>query len=45
MFSRTDCFAVKCNYGTMEVEVEPLLFGLKGNDAVFANGASYDSGS
>ena len=29
----------------MEVEVEPLLFGLKGNDAVFANGATYDTGS
>ena len=28
----------------MEVEVEPLLFGLKGNDAVFANGATYDTG-
>lgn len=29
----------------MEVEVEPLLFDLKGNDAVFANGATYDTGS
>ena len=29
----------------MEVEVEPLLFGLKGNDTVFANGATFDSGS
>ena len=29
----------------MEVEVQPNLFGLSGNDTVFANGANFDSGS
>jgi len=40
-----NCFAVTCNFGTMEVEVQPKLFGLDGNDTVFANGATFDSGS
>merc|ERR1712136_658226 len=38
------CFAVTCNFGTMEVDVLPKLFGLDGNDTVFANGATYDAG-
>ena len=28
----------------MEVDVLPKLFGLDGNDTVFANGATYDAG-
>jgi len=40
-----DCFAVTCNFGSMEVDVDPKLFGLSGNDTVFANGANFDSGS
>lgn len=42
---RTDCFSVTCNFGSMEVDVDPKLFGLSGNDTVFANGANFDSGS
>jgi len=41
----TDCFSVTCNFGSMEVDVDPKLFGLSGNDTVFANGANFDSGS
>jgi len=40
-----DCFSVTCNFGSMEVDVDPKLFGLSGNDTVFANGANFDSGS
>jgi len=40
-----NCFSVTCNFGSMEVDVDPKLFGLSGNDTVFANGANFDSGS
>ena len=42
-FSATDCFEVTCNYDSMVVEVMPNLFGMSGNDTVFANGAEWVS--